>query len=75
MVCVNPDKVTVKSTGALKYVPGQLAGRYEELGGTVKYFGKPDPEGFCLCVDKLGLRPEDVAHVGDSLEHDVAGAV
>jgi phosphoglycolate phosphatase len=28
--------------------------------------GKPDPEGIRLCLDKLGLTPQDVAYVGDS---------
>jgi phosphoglycolate phosphatase len=28
--------------------------------------GKPDPEGIRLCLDKLGLAPQEVAYVGDS---------
>ena len=36
--------------------------------------GKPDPAIFCFALDKLGLEPGDVWHVGDSLAADVAGA-
>jgi putative hydrolase of the HAD superfamily len=35
---------------------------------------KPNPALFRFALDRLGLRPEGVWHVGDSLESDVAGA-
>ena len=35
---------------------------------------KPRPEAFQATLDHLNLPPEDVLHVGDSLELDVAGA-
>lgn len=35
---------------------------------------KPRPEPFIAGLNVLGLRPEDVLHVGDSLSGDVAGA-
>jgi ribonucleotide monophosphatase NagD (HAD superfamily) len=74
MVCVNPDKITVSPSGTHTYVPGLLGIRYAELGGEVKYFGKPYQDGFQECLDTLQLNKASVAHVGDSLEHDVQGA-
>lgn len=51
-----------------------MAKHYEELGGDCIYFGKPQVAHFEACLRKLGLDPSTVAHVGDSLHHDVAGA-
>lgn len=46
---------------------------------TVVYAGddtppKPDPAPFDLALDRLGSRPDESLYVGNSLEHDVAGA-
>ena len=38
-------------------------------------FGKPGVEHFEACIDKLGLSKDRVAHVGDSLHHDIIGAI
>jgi putative hydrolase of the HAD superfamily len=35
---------------------------------------KPDPAIFAIAIDKLGVNPEHVWHVGDSLRSDVGGA-
>jgi putative hydrolase of the HAD superfamily len=35
---------------------------------------KPDPAVFLLALERLGLGPEEVVHVGDSPELDLAGA-
>jgi putative hydrolase of the HAD superfamily len=35
---------------------------------------KPDPAIFRAALDRLGAAPDGAVHVGDSLEHDVAGA-
>ena len=35
---------------------------------------KPDPAIFRAALDRLGVAPDGAVHVGDSLEHDVAGA-
>lgn len=75
MVCANPDFVSPPKPGkAATYQPGHLAARYEQLGGRVIYYGKPHREHFEACVAGLGLPKERVAHVGDSVHHDVAGA-
>lgn len=51
------------------------------MGCKVKHFGKPNPQHFHACLKNLGYNLDanaksipGVAHVGDSLEHDVAGA-
>ncbi len=36
---------------------------------------KPRPELFNTGLDALGLRPDQVLHIGDSLTSDVAGAI
>lgn len=35
---------------------------------------KPDPAVFAIALDRLGVKPESVWHVGDSLAADVVGA-
>lgn len=79
MVCANPDMIVVTPTGDIAYMPGKIAERYRQLGGDAihcKVFGKPDAEHFEACLHKLQLSNERhrVAHVGDSLSHDIAGA-
>lgn len=36
---------------------------------------KPDPRFFRICLEKLGVPPEETVHVGDNPEDDVAGAL
>jgi ribonucleotide monophosphatase NagD (HAD superfamily) len=74
MVCANPDNVVVKPDASLAHMPGTIAKAYLDMGGTGKIFGKPQVEHFEACLDQLGLDKDRVAHVGDSLHHDVAGA-
>jgi putative hydrolase of the HAD superfamily len=35
---------------------------------------KPDPRIFHLALDRLGVRPEDAVHVGDTVSADIDGA-
>eukprot|EP00525_Craspedostauros_australis_P006703 CAMPEP_0198135224 /NCGR_PEP_ID=MMETSP1442-20131203/60481_1 /TAXON_ID= /ORGANISM="Craspedostauros australis, Strain CCMP3328" /LENGTH=349 /DNA_ID=CAMNT_0043796387 /DNA_START=52 /DNA_END=1101 /DNA_ORIENTATION=- len=74
MVCANSDFIVRMPDGSTGYMPGNIAKRYEEMGGECKYFGKPDPKPFRACVEMLGLDASRVVHVGDSLHHDIAGA-
>ena len=75
-VCANPDFVVQMPSGdGVAYMPGKIAARYEALGGSCRTFGKPDVEHFEACIRTLGLDKSRVAHVGDSLHHDIAGAV
>lgn len=73
MVCLNRDMVAVAPDGTLIDCAGKLAARYEELGGAVRYNGKPGGEMYqaCLAVAPSSSRP---LAIGDSLHHDIAGA-
>jgi HAD superfamily hydrolase (TIGR01459 family) len=73
-VCANPDFVVQTPEGGQAHMPGKIAARYQELGGHTTLFGKPQKEQFLACIDRLGLDKNRVAHVGDSLHHDIAGA-
>ena len=55
-------------------MPGTLAAHYRSLGGRVVLMGKPAPVIYEQALAMLGLPPAQVVAVGDSLEHDVAGA-
>jgi HAD superfamily hydrolase (TIGR01459 family) len=74
MVCANPDLVRFHG-GRLVDAPGVLAHRYEAIGGEVFWHGKPHPPIYDSCLAQMGgiVRSRIVA-VGDSLDHDVAGA-
>lgn len=37
-------------------------------------FNKPDPRFFQLALDRLGARPDQAIHVGDTVRADVRGA-
>ena len=77
MVCANPD-ITRVTPDAILEAPGAVAKRYEALGGTVRYHGKPDRGIYESCLatfEHLGVRRrEQVLAVGDSIAHDIAGA-
>ena len=75
LLCANPDLVTVDG-GSLVTMPGTLAAWYEAAGGRCVRLGKPAPITYRAALDLLGggIAPGDVLTVGDSLEHDVAGA-
>jgi len=74
LVCANPDIIVRTPEGGTAYMPGRIAERYADLGGTCTVFGKPGKEHFQACLRELGLPPEKCAHVGDSLHHDISGA-
>ncbi len=73
MVCANPDLEVIRG-GARLICAGALALRYEELGGTVLWVGKPDPAVYRPVLDLLGVPRDRVLAVGDSLRTDIAGA-
>lgn len=74
LICSNPDKKSPRE-GGLVISPGILADRYAERGGKVVWYGKPHFEVFQAlircCPD---VSPERFLMVGDSMEHDIAGA-
>lgn len=78
LLCVDPDFICVNPDGSQFYMPGTVAQRYEELGGSCVYFGKPHAACFQEGVQRLmkeGVSdPSRIAMIGDSLHHDVRGA-
>lgn len=81
LICANPDKIVVTPTNGKAYMPGKIVQRYQELGGTnCRLFGKPNVEHFEACIRQLQsssdteITKDRVAHVGDSLHHDILGA-
>lgn len=74
MICANPDIVVMRGE---KMIPcaGAVAAYYEDLGGTVRRFGKPFPAIF----DRLFAEFPDIQRVralmvGDALATDILGA-
>jgi HAD superfamily hydrolase (TIGR01459 family) len=74
MICANPDLEVIRG-GVRVLCAGSLALRYQELGGDVRSVGKPDPAIYQPALVTLGLAPDRVLAVGDSLRTDVAGAI
>lgn len=74
MVCANPD-LEVIHAGRREICAGALARRYEELGGTVRYHGKPYPSVYLTCFDLMQIHDRRrILAIGDSLRTDIAGA-
>lgn len=73
-LCTNPDKIMLTAEGTA-FGAGRIAELYRELGGTVRWIGKPFADIYAAAIDFLGHpNPERVCCIGDSIEHDVAGA-
>jgi len=76
LLCANPDRV-VHVGDKLHACAGAVADLYSEMGGPVRWFGKPTPEALLSCVGEAGLSNIDnnrVLMIGDSLQTDIAGA-
>lgn len=74
MVCSNPDLVVVHR-GRRAICAGMLARHYEELGGRVRWHGKPFFPVYATCFALLGIADRRrILAVGDSLRTDIAGA-
>ncbi len=73
MICANPDLVVIRG-GVRVLCAGSLAARYRELGGDVRSLGKPEPAVYQPVLQQMGLPPDRVLAVGDSLRTDIAGA-
>lgn len=75
LVCSNPDKRSPRADGPPIVQPGALAAEYERRGGRAVWYGKPHAPIFEAMTRVF---PDVVARrfvmVGDSPEHDVAGA-
>lgn len=74
-LCANPDRLIYTASGEAAPGGGALADAYAAAGGPVERLGKPHAAFFRLALDLLGdIEPSRVLMVGDSLEHDIAGA-
>ncbi|TAN49918.1 MAG: TIGR01459 family HAD-type hydrolase [Methylococcaceae bacterium] len=73
LICANPDLMRFSPQG-LTFSAGELARRYEQLGGTVHYVGKPHEAIYRYCGQVLGdFDPHHAVAIGDSVCHDVVG--
>ena len=73
-LCTNPDKIMLTKDGTA-FGAGRIAELYEGLGGTVRWIGKPFPDIYATAREFLGpIAPEKICCIGDSIEHDIAGA-
>jgi HAD superfamily hydrolase (TIGR01459 family) len=70
-ICCNPDKLMLTKSG-LQPAPGAIAQLYADMGGEVRWIGKPYAEIYTEALKLIG-NPQHVLCIGDSVEHDVAG--
>ena len=70
--CSNPDRASPRSGNRNTLAPGALAHLHKENGGNVVFYGKPHRHVFDAVERSLG--GSRLLMVGDSLEHDIAGA-
>lgn len=74
MVCANPDLV-VHRLGREEICAGLIAQRYEELGGDVRWHGKPHRSVYDSAIGLLGdIDRTRILAVGDSFRTDIKGA-
>ncbi len=73
MVCANPDRSVMIGQNTIACA-GMVAERYEGMGGTVWYFGKPHRAAYDGAFSCLGIPAKRILAVGDALETDVRGA-
>jgi HAD superfamily hydrolase (TIGR01459 family) len=73
-LCCNPDRLMLMA-GGLVPAPGAIAELYATLGGPVRWIGKPHAEIYRAALAFAGNPPPArVLALGDSIEHDIAGA-
>lgn len=73
-LCTNPDKVMLTDSGT-SFAAGRIADLYEALGGSVTWIGKPFGDIYRVAMEEIGsASPERTLCIGDSVEHDIAGA-
>jgi len=74
LLCVNPDLEVLRGPNR-EICAGAIAAAYADLGGDVRYHGKPHRPIYDLSFERLpGIAPSRILAVGDSLRTDVAGA-
>ncbi len=74
MICANPDLV-VHRLGKVEICAGTIAERYAELGGFVRWHGKPHPSVYRSSLALLpDIEKRRILAVGDSFRTDIRGA-
>lgn len=74
MICANPD-ISVISGGKVGLCAGAFAQRYEQMGGIVKYHGKPYPAIYQNLLSRMKVSDKSkILAIGDSLMTDIKGA-
>ena len=73
-LCINPDRIMLLGGGRTGFAPGVVADAYEALGGPVRRIGKPWPAIYAHALAEQGVTPRETLCIGDSVEHDIAGA-
>jgi len=77
-ICINPD-ITAPNAEKIIYTPGYFAKKYEDLGGKVRYFGKPHREIYDFFIgdflNKKKINKEKTLAIGDSINTDIKGAI
>jgi HAD superfamily hydrolase (TIGR01459 family) len=74
LYCSNPDRVSPRSGGQAQLSPGTLAHEYRQAGGDTVFYGKPYGPVFQALGRELQVDTDRILMVGDSFEHDIAGA-
>ena len=70
MVCTNPDLIVDRGKKR-EFCAGSVAKVFEDIGGTVEYFGKPHPKVYNLAAN---INNKKVFCIGDNLNTDIKGA-
>ena len=76
MFCANPDFVSIeKKNNKNIFCMGTIADLYNNMGGKVVILGKPSKEIYIESCNKIKkLKLSRIVALGDSLDHDIAGA-
>ena len=80
MICANPD-IVIHRGKTLVYCAGALARRYEQIGGSVVYAGKPYAPIYARALALVGhalggkVDRRRVLAIGDGMKTDIAGAI
>lgn len=74
MICANPDREVIRG-GIRQICAGAIAERYADLGGEVRWYGKPDPTIYDDCFRLLDIPDRSrILGIGDSFATDIKGA-
>ena len=78
MICANPDYMAVQGTQD-RYCAGFISQQYEQLGGTVTYYGKPYIEIYTQAFARINQTANNIPldrilMIGDTIETDILGA-